>query len=445
MADAKPKPRNDALRLLGLPPLPRKLPSRNWLIFWTVTTTVTAAIIYDSREKRRATARWAAAVTPLAHQPISNPSAMPRRITVFLEAPPGDTLRAAQDHFSTYIKPILASSGLDWDFVVGRQQGDVRAVVAERVRRSRRAVDKDFDSTSVPDAPTGDDTLEEIRRKNGVAAYAGVKGDIVVGRHAWKEYVRGLHEGWLGPLTPPPEPPAPAPEPKEKEGKDGEPAEEKPAEEKSKRPAQLPPYDTPEQYPSSSLPRFIPGELGPSVPIPFPHILGFLNTPTRMRWFLNRRTLADDIGREVAAICFGAYREYRESGENGDGYEQAEVLAHEEENWVKSVWKEAEEDKAKETKETKETEATAETGVSKPRKEKIWASPIVFDSRIASRMRRFTLSPEEEQKAREIVVPEEQVEGWAKGKLRLLGRWAVLQWEGDQKPVNVGNLDDVEN
>ena len=34
--------------------------------------------------------------------------------------------------------------------------------------------------------------------------FRGVKGDIVIGRHTWKEYVRGLHEGWLGPLDPPP-------------------------------------------------------------------------------------------------------------------------------------------------------------------------------------------------------------------------------------------------
>jgi hypothetical protein len=28
----------------------------------------------------------------------------------------------------------------------------------------------------------------------------GPKGDLVIGRHTWKEYIRGLHEGWLGPL-----------------------------------------------------------------------------------------------------------------------------------------------------------------------------------------------------------------------------------------------------
>lgn len=406
-----------------------------------MTTTLAAAIIYDGREKKKATARWVAAVAPLAKEPISNPSAMPRRITVYLEAPPGDGLRSAQDHFSQYIKPILCKSGLDWDFVVGRQQGDVRAVVAERVRRGRRVVEKDLGNPTVQDAPTESDTIEGIRRRNGILEYEGVKGDIIVGRHTWKEYVRGLHEGWLGPIVPPTEPmleaeaetaalkPSSAEEPSASSG----PA----TEEKPKRPRQLQPYNSPEQYPSSSLPRFIPAELGPSIPIAFPHILGFFNTPTRLYRYLNRRSLADEIGKEVASVCFASYREYRG---DIDGYEQADVLEYEENDWVKTVWKDAEDNKPEETKEVQKNVDISRSPP--PSKEKIWASPIALDSRIAARMRRFTISPKDEQNARQIVVPEEQVEGWTKGKIRQLVRWGVRTWNGDRILVNVGSLDD---
>ncbi|EFX01673.1 tim complex component tim54 [Grosmannia clavigera kw1407] len=365
---------------------------------------------------------------------------MPRRITVYLEAPPGDGLRSAQDHFSQYIKPILCKSGLDWDFVVGRQQGDVRAVVAERVRRARRVVEKDLGNPIAQDAPTAGDAIEEIRRRNGIPDYEGVKGDIIVGRHTWKEYVRGLHEGWLGPLAPPIEPTpmreaetaaVKLPSAEETEAANGSAVEGKP-----KQPRQLQPYNIPEQYPSSSLPRFIPAELGPSVPISFPHILGFFNTPTRMYRYLNRRSLADDIGRDVASICLASYREYRE---DTDGYEQAAVLIHEEKNWVKTVWKCAEDDKCKGTREGG-NKAHTDLPLSHS-KEKIWASPIVLDSRIAARMRRFAIDPEAEQRARQITVPEEQVEGWTKGKLRQLVRWGVRAWKGDQRVINVGDLD----
>lgn len=53
---------------------------------------------------------------------------------------------------------------------------------------------------------------------------------------------------------------------------------------------------------------------------------------------------------------------------------------------------------------------------------------MVLDPRIGARMRRFELSAEEEQRAKEMVVSEEEVEGWIKGSLRGLGRSGVEYW-----------------
>ncbi|KAI1776592.1 mitochondrial import inner membrane translocase subunit Tim54 [Hypoxylon cercidicola] len=410
-----PKP-NPAFRMMGIPVLPRKLPSRNWMIFIAVTSSISAAVIYDKREKKRATARWSKAVSHLAKEPISNPNQMPRKLTIFLESPPGDGLRVAQDHFTEYIKPILASSGLDWEFVQGRKEGDVRAAVAERIRRTRQ-----------PETNTQiqDDVVQHIRKQNGTPEYNGMRGDIVIGRHTWKEYVRGLHEGWLGPLTPPqlPEPEVQkAEETQASEGsedtKETKP-EEKP-EKKSERPPQPPPYNTTNDYPTSALPMLIPSEFSPSAPIGFPHILGFSNTLIRTRRFFNRRSLADDVGREVAAVCLAAAREYREDADMTRS-EQQTVLEHEERDWVKSVWKEQEQKPKEDDKQEPSTPAAPA--------EKIWASPVVLDPRIAMRMRRFEIQPEEEARARQIVVPEEELEGWIRGSLRSLYRWAVSKPE----------------
>ncbi|KAI5926266.1 inner membrane protein import complex subunit Tim54-domain-containing protein [Camillea tinctor] len=386
---------NPALRMMGLPGLPKKLPSRNWLIFWALAGSFSGAIIYDRREKKRATARWSRAVSHLAREPLPSPTQLPRKLTVFLSGPPGDGLRVAQDHFTEYVKPVLAASGLDWEFVQGRREGDVRAAVAERVRRAR--------NPPAPDAAaqTHDEIVRDIRARNGTPEYRGMRGDVVVGRHAWKEYVRGLHEGWLGPLAPPPEPVVLA-QPVEGE------AEEK--KKKDERPPQPPPYNTPSSYPTSALPLLIPAEFSPAAPIPFPHILGFSNTFIRLGRFLTRRRLADDIGREVAAACLAASREWR------DDDEAREALAVEERDWPKSVWKEDEPEKTEdgESGEKKKQEA-----------ERIWTRPVVLDPRVSMRMRRFEMRPEDEARAREIVVPEEEVEGWIKGSLRSLWRWAV--------------------
>ena len=408
--------------MLGLPALPRKLPSRNWMIFWSLTTAITAGIIYDKREKKRAIAKWSHAVEHLAKEPLADNTglAQPRKLTIFLSSPPGDGLRVAQDHYTEYVKPILAASGLDWEFVQGRREGDVRAYTAERVRRIRRS-DENADEPDPEKVPTKEEIVDAFRKSRGIKEYDGIRGDIVIGRHTWKEYLRGLHEGWLGPLAPPPEPlpvtatPEPTTEDKPAEDKA---AEEKPAEEekKPKRPPQPKPHNTPADYPTAFLPRTVPNEFDPSAPIREPHLLGFLNTPTRLYRFFNRRKLADDIGREVAAVCLCSYREYQQqlAGADADSqpqYEQQKELQWEEKDWIKSVWKE--EGPKEEDPEAAEVP------------ERVRAKPIVMDPRIAERMRRFQLSPEDEARVRRIVVLEEEVEGWIKGKLRQLYRWGA--------------------
>lgn len=415
--------------MMGLPSLPKKLPSRNWMIFWTLTTGLSAAIIYDRREKARATARWARAVSHLANEPLKSPNDMPRKITVFLESPPGDGLRVAQDHFIEYVRPILAASGIDWEFVQGRQQGDVRAAVAEKIRRARKQVERPEEDV----LPTNDKAILDSRARSGISEYDGVKGDLVVGRHTWKEYIRGLHEGWLGPLDPPtlPEPPkAREPETAPAESKEGEEKkEEKTEEKKEKRPPQPPSYNSTADYPASAPPPQIPAEFQPSSPIEFPHVLGFASTFKRFGWFLNRRKLADNVGRDVAAVCFAVAAPW-DGAATGEDHPQLAALEHEEKNWPKFVW---------ETEEKKKGEGEGE--VKEPAKEKVWPVPVVADERIVGRMRRFELLPEHERRAAEVVVPEEEIEGWIKGSFRQLWRWGAGQFGGKRWSPNVGDIE----
>ncbi len=446
--------------MMGLPGLPKKLPSRNWMIFWLVVGSFSAAVVYDKREKKRATARWSRAVAHLAREPIASPTQMPRRLTVFLESPPHDGLRVAQDHFTEYVKPVLAASGLDWEFVQGRREGDVRAAVAERIRRTRQSPGSDNKATAnansgteAAQAQTQDEILRDVRVRNGTPEWQGAQGDIVIGRHTWKEYVRGLHEGWLGPLT---APILPESETKKKgqeggtedsnnnkTGEAGE-TEPKPEEEEKKkpeRPPQPPPYNSPGDYPTSSLPIMIPGEFSPSTPVQFPHLLGFSGTLTRLRRFLNRRYLADDIGREVAAVCLATAREYRVGG--GDGAattttttaatnsEIETALDHEERDWPKAIWQDDKENTDGDSNSNSNDDNSNDKPPPPPppQAEKIWARPMVVDPRIGARMRRFELRPEDADRAAVIVVPEEEVEGWIKGSLRGLWRWATARPE----------------
>ncbi|KKK24039.1 hypothetical protein ARAM_004331 [Aspergillus rambellii] len=396
-----PKPQNPALKMMGLPHFRFKLPSRNWMIFLTITGSFTAAIIYDPHLSKEAL-------------PIEETR---RKLTVFLSAPPGDGLRTAREHFKEYVKPILVAAALDYNVIEGRREGDVRAAFAEQIRKQRRRAGE---PSSVTTETTVEDVVAEARKSIGVKEEPGPRGDLVIGRHTWKEYIRGLHEGWLGPLDPPQPPvelpteqPTEAPAPTTPPPTEGTttatpetPGENKdtqePKKEEEKKPEKpkgpTPAYLAPVDYSSQPLPPSMPSTLDGANPISFPHILGFLNTPIRIYRYLNQRHLADSVGRDVAGIVLASYaRPYDEgfstpSGEApiGGTYEQQSQLEEEEGDWHKSVHKKDE---------------------ANPDKEREWLDDITLDPRIAGRMQRYVLSPEEEARAERIVQGTEYILG----------------------------------
>ncbi|OAX83420.1 hypothetical protein ACJ72_02219 [Emergomyces africanus] len=475
-----PKPQNPALRMLGLPNIRLRLPSRNWLIFLSITGSFATALVYDRRQKRKAQEKWSNLVAHIAKEPLRTNEAR-RKLTILLAAPPGDGLRSAREYFKEYIKPILVAGALDYEVLEGRREGDIRAAVASRIRKSRRQAGEG----QPVEEDEADNFLQQIRQNFGIEDEPVLKGDMVIGRHTWKEYIRGIHEGWLGPMNvPTPQPEAsPGPEeipagtePQPATGDDASPtaptqpednkeagaASEKQSEEKKKEEKKpsgpTPAYIFPPAYPSQQLAPTIPQEIDAS-PVAFPHILGFLNTPIRIYRFLTQRYLADAIGRDVAAIVLAAstrpYAKNHDGSDSGfatssdttDGvaqtalsppssaasspqpsskhYEQQSLLENEEQEWPKSVRKQ------KENPDIKERE---------------WLDDIVMDPRIASRMRRFDIPADEEERARRIGEGTE----WIRGEKMPVHVpawkriWNTYGWgeEDDGRPkVVIGNLD----
>lgn len=348
-------------------------------------------------------------------------------MTVYLAAPPGDGLRAAREHFHTYVKPILVAGAMDWDVVEGRKEGDVRYKTAERIRRKRR---KNGEGEPLPEEELAKMHLvDNMRKTTGTQIYDGVAGDLVIGRHTWKEYVRGLHEGWLGPVDPPKAPEStvnidgqaaihidgapslgdaavkaaaelvPASDATASD-QDASPtaeiiseetpeeAEKRKKKEEENKPRQPPPFIQPSEWASATLSPSIPQLLGPSIGVRLPHILGFRNTPLRTYRFLTRRNLADDIGKHVATAILASYRPYEgasslgateKPGSDPERPEQAKVLAAEERDWWKTTYI--------------------------PRKEheeSVWIEDMVMDERITGRMRTFQLQAEDEDRAKRI-------------------------------------------
>ncbi|KAL7268754.1 hypothetical protein RUND412_008610 [Rhizina undulata] len=360
-----PKPEgNPAFKAMGLPNFRAKLPSRNWSIFLTITAAIGAGIYHDRHEKKRLQSLWCSRVSHLSEQPLP-PLSLPRKVTVYISAPPGDGISQARGYFKEYVKPVLVAAALDYDIVEGRRMGEIRVAVADGIRKRRRG-----------EGEMG--AVEELRGRVGVVREEGVGGVVVVGRSTWKEYVQGVHEGWLGPLEPPVEEPpsavaAESAESPQVETPTEEPEKKEQEPKKEDPPKKLPvpsPYILPASYATVQLPSEIPSTLEPAGVVPHPHLLGFLNTPIRIYRYFRQRHLADAVCRETAAVALGLSRPFRlaESGE-GEGETEDEIealLKDEEKDWPKRFWKE----------ESLQGE---------------WQQPVVVDRRIGERMRRFVL------------------------------------------------------
>ncbi|MCJ1388626.1 mitochondrial import inner membrane translocase subunit tim54 [Xylographa bjoerkii] len=412
---------NPALRMMGLPRFRARLPSRNWLIFLSITGSFTTALLYDRNQKKKAQKKWCDLVSHLAREtlPVTQ---LPRRFTIFLAAPPGDGLRSAREYFQEYVKPVLVAAAVEWEVVEGRREGDVRAGLAERVRKLRR---KNGEKPPVDSEEPEEDLVQGIQEKAGIRPSSDLEGDLIIGRHTWKEYVRGLHEGWLGPLHPPDPPPIPisatalVSEPSLEDPNSDLTAEQATASESGGAPAStpsteapppppkpvtpIPPYISPSQYSRSPLASTAPRTLKPAAALPFPHILGILNTPIRTYRYLTQRHLADEVGHIVADMVlakstrpFSAELDFASSidpdsptaslssGEDqsdvGPGaviagrscWEQQGVYLDEEKEWHKAAHK---------------PNPPGEEG-----KERVWLEDMVIDERIGQRMTTFVNS-----------------------------------------------------
>ncbi len=424
----KPPPKqNPAFRMLGMPNFRFKLPSRNWLIFLSVTASFAAAVTYDRRQKKAAQKKWSDLVSHIAQQPLPV-NQMPRKLTIFLSAPPGDGIRPSREYFREYIKPVLVAAAMDYDVIEGRKEGDVRYGAAEQIRRLRRRKREQLE-TSNEEEMDSERVVEKVREQLGIHPEPGSRGDLVIGRHTWKEYLRGLHEGWLGPLDEPKQSPKESPPPSDdaSPSETTDPPSEKPAEDKrlaaeEKKPPSPPyAYISTSAYESSSASSSLPVQLEPSAAIPHRHILGFFNTPIRIYRFLTQRHLANSTGRATAAIVLGLNRPYHQASsfasettgeldaspiairapENDAASESAVAAAPSpaspttvqiSQTWEQQFLLQAE-------------EADWHKSAKRPRNddlERVWLDRVVIDPRIAERMRKFVLSPEEEERAKRI-------------------------------------------
>ncbi|EGV64518.1 hypothetical protein CANTEDRAFT_103890 [Yamadazyma tenuis ATCC 10573] len=333
MSDSKEKPvekvtppkkgwSNPALQMMGIPCL--SLPSRNWMIFWTVLASIGGGYAYDRYEQKQIRKQYMAKVEELGREPYDS-HRLPRKLTVFIAPPPDDFLEVSMGYFRRYVKPVLNSASIDFDILVANKQGDIRSSVSERIRQLRRDaiqnnqtppqnsngtswtklltfknVKELYDTKDVLGFYYRYPTITPVRDDVNAASHAG--GVVCMGRGAYKEYIQGVHEGLLGPLE--------APQIEEQV------SVENSDEEQDKNEAKAPaPFIKPEQYPQAQLApeldlsSIIRDDKGvpvlfeqPIYVFPVMNVLGFKNTLRKIYNFFTKRHAAEDFSERTLHI-----------------------------------------------------------------------------------------------------------------------------------------------
>ncbi|KAG6907420.1 hypothetical protein DXG01_008992 [Tephrocybe rancida] len=203
-----------ALRYTGIPvswlDKRPKLPSRNWLIFLSVTSSVTGYLIYDRRQCKRIKQHYVDLVKEQADELVGSLE-WPRKVTVYGAKWPGDEdYDQATKYFRKYVKvrvmsfafhgadtstkPILVAAAVDFELISGKRHGDLAERVADDIRKRRRI---DLGIDPIPEIAKA---LPTYKSPQEVAQHKLEGGIVIIGRPTLKEFMVGLKRGWTDPL-----------------------------------------------------------------------------------------------------------------------------------------------------------------------------------------------------------------------------------------------------
>ncbi|OXG28667.1 mitochondrial import inner membrane translocase subunit TIM54 [Cryptococcus neoformans Ze90-1] len=201
MADLTPGPRKpvpaeltgfrSALAHTGIPHgvllwKPR-LPSRNWLIFWSVSLSLSYAYYYDRSECKRIKQEVVERVEKYGREPMPGGSlGEPRRVVVWAGRWGGDDdADRAGRYFRKYVKPYLVAAGIDYTLPSVPLHGSITRQLHAAILLQRRQALGLARAAAPLSLPGVLDPAETQRR----AVESGV---VVVGRASLKEYLEGL-------------------------------------------------------------------------------------------------------------------------------------------------------------------------------------------------------------------------------------------------------------
>ncbi|UZJ52136.1 hypothetical protein CBS101457_001456 [Exobasidium rhododendri] len=186
-----------------------RLPSRNWMIFLSVTSTLTTLYVYDRNQSKKIRQEYKDKVRFLAEESL-HPRDYTRKVMVYAAKSPGDDdYDKSLLYFKKYVKPILIAAAIDFETLNGTRHGGLAREIREKIYSRRRqflnlepwGTPPSTSTSSEPDLlltgvlPFSLQPEQQLERElNG--------GVVIMGRPAFKEWAWGLKSGWTSTLPP---------------------------------------------------------------------------------------------------------------------------------------------------------------------------------------------------------------------------------------------------
>ncbi|KAI7899568.1 mitochondrial import inner membrane translocase subunit Tim54 [Cokeromyces recurvatus] len=175
-------------------PLPfgLKMPSKGTLIFSGIAGAISGIVYVSNKNADEARKRIAQKVSFLADRPCGVHE-MPRKVLVYISAPPGDSIEKSRNWFREYVKPILVAGAVDYEVKEAKSAGQIESSVIEEIVKLHRETTEEKEpikNDSVSNNPFATSAMEEImhKKQEGNTKFDGI---LAIGRNAYREVLNG--------------------------------------------------------------------------------------------------------------------------------------------------------------------------------------------------------------------------------------------------------------
>ncbi|KAI9016500.1 mitochondrial import inner membrane translocase subunit Tim54 [Phycomyces nitens] len=305
-----------------------KAPSKGTVIFGSIVAAIGGTVYTSNHYSTESRKRLCDQVSWLAERPC-DVHEIPRKVSVYISAPPGDSLEKSRSWFREYVKPILVAGAVDYEIKEASGPGQIEFAVRDEIVRRRRIAaaqkerkdqqgqqgQQDLPDQKSPFSAMNPPSLDVIKHKREEHLVDGV---LAIGRQAWREVLNGIVMGCQAPLAIPQE----TVENVKTEGtKESESENENEKSEKDKS-------EDLDQHiietPAEALmedevkePTFdIPPVLSPVMYIPQENIIGWTNIPYRLFMWAADYQRIEKVGKYAVAAVLNETRPLRPEDEN---------------------------------------------------------------------------------------------------------------------------------